>query len=80
MEMCDNISTIRKSLSHKWRVSFIMEVELFVKEVKGLEYVCLDCGGFFEGDEIRRSQNRCESCEGLKSTEEQGESHAQRGL
>ena len=55
-------------------------VEKKEKEVKRLEYVCLDCGGFFEGDEIRRSQNRCESCEGSKSTEEQGDSHAQRGL
>jgi len=45
------------------------------KEVKGLEFVCLECGGFFEGDEIRRSKNRCETCEDVNPDEEQGDLH-----
>jgi DNA-directed RNA polymerase subunit RPC12/RpoP len=27
------------------------------------QYVCLDCGRFFEGDERRRLKNKCEECE-----------------
>lgn len=27
------------------------------------EYVCLQCGRFFQGDEKRRSINTCEECE-----------------
>jgi len=55
-----------------------MPIEVKLREVKRLEYVCLECGHFYEGDEIRRSKNRCETCEEVKTDEEQGESHDHR--